>query len=125
MKWCLISVLVFCISCTIQTESVKDQLESIDNWELIEYEIHEFDTNGVLNSIPEPKLFARMRYSNDSICLTPQFYFYPIELKDYVIDKLNRYLILRSTLTPPIPIYYTLEYLIIAWEFIPYGNFPC
>jgi hypothetical protein len=126
MRWSLIVVISLLVSCKQETGSMKYQLESIENWELINFETHEIDTNGVLNWIPQPSVTARFRHSGDSNCLTPQFDFYPIELKDYVRGKLKTYLFSRSTLYPPSPITYeNQEYFITGWNFTSYDTFTC
>jgi len=56
----------------------------------------------------------------------PNLEFYPIELEEYIEQKLMNYLVLRSTQFPPVPnTYSTKEHFVIGWNFVDYDDLKC
>ena len=131
--YCLLFVIV--ISCEKKNNldlkvkndfsEIKKELESIEKWDLINYKVGYIDTTEV-NLLTPPLIFAKFRRQFNDTCLTPSLQFYPIELKDYVSEKLFYYLKIRSTFFPPHPkLFQTKNYFIVAWELENYNNLIC
>jgi len=98
------------------TNEIKEKLSLIENWSLVEYHEQTIDTSN-FHILDSPAIYSKLKRKLSDSCLSPQVYFYPIQMKNIVDKKLNRYLMIRSSLIPPAPRrYINNEYFILIWN---------
>ena len=123
----LLTLGLILISCSDSKKKDKgnESFIEIDGWDVI-IEKGVTDTLNVESWIPKSELSLQFVNKVDSTCQMPNLEFYPIELEEYIEQKLMNYLVLRATLFPPAPnTYMTKNHFIIGWNFVDYGSLKC
>jgi len=119
----ILSMIVSLVSCSEQR--VEDKLSKINGWTL-QITKGVTDTIGIKNWLPDPELSIEFTNLKGFNCLKPNLDFYPIELEEYIKEKLTKHLLLRASLYPPSPnLYRSKNYFILGWNLISYQNNNC
>lgn len=109
----------------LEGQNLTDKFSQLKGWE-IEITENQIDTIGVKNWLPQPIIKVSFIHKNKNHCARPFLDLYPVEMVNYIENKLENYLLLRSSIHPPSPTkYYTQKYFILGWNLSKYNEKKC